>query len=166
MRSNTHHAFRFCGSAEVLVFVVMCFAQAQSQSAILAGIVKDISGAEVPKAEIELKANNGLFFRTATDSRGSFTIVSTPGEYSLTASSPGFAVFTKTVHLTASAPIIEQIELALSNCTNCVTVCDALCGLQPEPIQPLTEPLNLLLPIQPLPPFKFRPRSSKNLPVT
>jgi hypothetical protein len=93
MRFDTRRAFIL--RSAMLVLIVSCFVQAQSQSAILAGIVKDTSGAEVPKAEIELKADNGQVFRTTTDSRGSFTIVSTPGEYALTVSSTGFAVSPK-----------------------------------------------------------------------
>lgn len=159
MRSDTQYAFMFRRSSAVLVFVIMCFAQAQSQNAILTGIVKDISGAVVPKAKIDLKAGNGQVLQTTTDNAGGFTIESTPGVYTLTASSQGFTVFKEVVHLTANAPVVEQVVLQLSYCTNCVTVsvCD-LCEVQPEPIQSL----NSLLPLEPIPPFKFHTRNSKN----
>jgi Carboxypeptidase regulatory-like domain len=159
MRSNTQHAFKFRRSSAVIVLVIMCFAQAQSQNGILTGIVKDTSGAAVPEAKINLKAGNGQVLQTTTDNAGSFTIESTPGVYTLTASSQGFKVFTEVVHLTANAPVVEQVVLQLGYCTNCVTVtvCD-LCEVQPEPIQSL----NSLLPLESIPPFKFHPKNSKN----
>ena len=67
------------GSSAVLVLIVSCFAQAQSQNAILTGIVKDISGAAVSKVKIDLKAGNGQVLQTTTDNAGGFTIASTPG---------------------------------------------------------------------------------------
>jgi hypothetical protein len=159
MRSNTQHAFMLRESSAVLVFVVMCFAQAQSQNAILTGIVKDTSGAAVPKAKIDLKASNGQFLRTTTDNAGGFTIESTPGVYTLTASSQGFNVFAEVV---ANAPIVEQVVLQLLNCTNCETVCDEICGAQPEHIPKLSEYLDSLLPLKPYPPLKLHYRHPKN----
>jgi hypothetical protein len=161
MRSITLRALMFRGLSPALILVVSCFAHPQSQSAILAGIVKDSSDAEIPKAEIELKAHNGQFSRTTTDNRGSFTIVSTPGEYALTVTYPGFKAFTKTIHLTANAPTIEQVGLALSNCTNCATVCEP-CGVEPQHIPELSESLDSLLPLKPLPSLKLHPRNYKN----
>ncbi|WP_433973954.1 carboxypeptidase-like regulatory domain-containing protein [Tunturiibacter lichenicola] len=121
---------------------------------------KDTSGAVIPRAEIDLKADNGQVFKTTTDNSGSFTIEGTPGLYALAATSQGFKIFTETVHLTANAPTAKQVVLEVSS-SGC-----GVCVVQTEPIRLLDEPLNLLLPIKPLPPFKFRPRSSKNLPVT
>ena len=143
----------------MLIITPSCFAQSESQTASITGILKDISGAVVPKANIALKAGNGQVLQTITDNAGDFTIESTPGVYTLTASSQGFKVFTEVVHLTANARVVEQVVLQLGYCTNCVNVtgCD-LCKVQPEPIQPL----NSLLPMEPIPPFKLHPRNYKN----
>ncbi|WP_353066503.1 carboxypeptidase-like regulatory domain-containing protein [Tunturibacter psychrotolerans] len=160
MRSNTRRTFILRGSSAIFVLIVSCFLQAQSQSAILTGIVKDASGAVIPKAEIDLKDDNGQVLKTTADNSGSFTIEGTPGQYALTASSQGFEIFTETVHLTANASTEKQLVLQVGS-NGC-----GVCVVQTEPIQLLDEPLNLLLPLKPLPPFKFRPRSPKNLHVT
>jgi len=81
----------------MLIITPSCFAQSESQTASITGILKDISGAVVPKANIALKAGNGQVLQTITDNAGDFTIESTPGVYTLTASSQGFKVFTEVV---------------------------------------------------------------------
>jgi hypothetical protein len=155
MRSNTQHAFLLRGSAAVLVFVCSCFAQAQSQSAIISGTVRDITGAAVPKAEIALMTNSVRVLQTTADNTGSFTIEGTPGEYALTASSPGFTAFIEIVHLTANAPTVKQVVLK-------VAACGDHCENQPEQIQLLSEQLNLLVPLEPIPPLTFHSRRSKS----
>src|SRR5215217_5455061 len=77
-------------------FIGTCFfpavAVAQVETATIVGIVRDQSGAVVPKAALTItNVQTAISVRTETDAEGSYLVPSLrPGEYTVTAESRGF----------------------------------------------------------------------------
>jgi Carboxypeptidase regulatory-like domain len=141
----------------VLIISASCFAQSESKIATITGTVTDTTGAVIPKSKVTLEPTNGPPIQAITDNAGHFEISAAPGEYILTASAVAFRATKKAVHLSAVAPTIENIPLPLA---------DGGCGVCVEPVpalETLSEPLDLLLPLSLLPPYKFPARTSKHL---
>ena len=84
------------GALVVVVFVLAAFAwgrAAQTDRGILAGTIKDVSGAAVPGVRVE--AQGPVTASAVTDARGAFRIVNlVPGDYVVTATLAGFATTT------------------------------------------------------------------------
>src|SRR6186713_390149 len=80
----------------VVVFVLAAFAwgrAAQADRGILAGTIKNVSGAAVPGVRVE--AQGPVTASAVTDARGTFRIVNlVPGDYVVTATLAGFATTT------------------------------------------------------------------------
>jgi hypothetical protein len=89
----------------------ICFAQFEAGS--LAGTVKDLSGAIVPGAKIEVRNRLTNSVRTGTSSEGGqFDFVALePGQYSITATHPGFRDQTEVFQLTVGQR--QEIDLVL-----------------------------------------------------
>jgi hypothetical protein len=148
--------------AFTLAMTVPC-AQPQSivdsGTATLSGTVVDAAGAVIPKAILSLEKTHSPHLQTTTDSSGHFAIEAPPGEYILNVSAYGFQASKTPLHLTAETPDVERISLLISSTDYCT-----LCGNTVETIQIEVpkEPLNLLLPLNPIPPFKFTARNTKH----
>jgi hypothetical protein len=125
-------------------------------TATLSGTVMDVTGAFVPGAIVSLGTAERLHQQTTTDNKGHFAIEATPGEYTLRAVSPGFFVFKETVHLTAATPITQNVTLSIGTFSGPVVE-------DPHPVKSLNAPLDLLLPLTPLPPFHLSAKSLKHL---
>jgi hypothetical protein len=142
----------------VLIITASCFAQSGTQIATITGTVTDATGAVIPKSKVTLEPTNGPVIQAITNNTGHFEISAPPGEYILTVSAQAFRISKKAVHLSAATPTLENIPLALGSCGPCLTV---------EPIYPALETLNvpfdLLLPLSPLPPYKFPAKNPKHL---
>jgi outer membrane receptor protein involved in Fe transport len=90
------------------VFVCFAAALAQQQLTKISGVVSDSTGAAIPRASIEFDSN-GTTIRTATDSGGNFTLLSTRAYGMLSVSSPGFA--TAKIEVTRAPVDPLQIKL-------------------------------------------------------
>ncbi|HXE81338.1 MAG TPA: TonB-dependent receptor [Vicinamibacterales bacterium] len=88
-----------------------CYAQGRSAS--LTGAVRDQSGAVVPGASVILRRTSGAFEQHVTvDAHGTFAIGAlVPGEYEITATSPGFTTAVQRVALQPGEA--SRIELVL-----------------------------------------------------
>lgn len=89
---------------------------AQAGTGTLKGQVADPSGAVIPQAQVTVTEANGKTAATATaDATGAYVIQGlAPGNYTVTATSPGFAPFTAPVSITAgskSLDIAMQIQV-------------------------------------------------------
>lgn len=89
---------------------------AQLSSATVTGLVRDASGADIPNVKVVLKNLDTSVERTATtNSAGNYVFLSlTPGNYSLTASSPGLQTsqiskFTLAVNQTVTLDITMEV---------------------------------------------------------
>jgi hypothetical protein len=84
----------------MMLAVVLGFgltAAAQEQRGSIEGLVRDTSGAVMPGATVEAKADNGAVITAVTDATGMFRFPSVaPGTYTLTATISGFAPQTLT----------------------------------------------------------------------
>ena len=82
------------GTLVVVVFVVASLVwgnAAQSNRGSLAGTIKDVSGAVLPGVTVE--ASGPMVASAVTDTRGAFRINNLiPGDYTVTATLPGFVV--------------------------------------------------------------------------
>jgi hypothetical protein len=145
--------------AFTLAMTVPC-AQPQSfvdaGTATLSGTVVDSSGAVIPKAILSLEKTDSPHLQTTTDSSGHFAVEAAPGEYILKVSAQGFRASEKSIQLTVAVPTVEKIPLEVGGCTLCVTV-------ETIPVETLDASLDVLLPLSPLPPYKFATRNAKHL---
>ena len=67
-------------------------ATAQEQRGAIEGIVRDTSGAVLPGAAVEARANTGVVLSTVTDTTGQYRFPSLlPGTYEITATLQGFS---------------------------------------------------------------------------
>jgi hypothetical protein len=146
--------------AFTLAMTVPC-AQPQSfvdaGTATLSGTVVDSSGAVIPKAILSLEKTDSPHLQTTTDSSGHFAIEAAPGEYILNVSAYGFQASKIEVGLSAGTHNMGKILLSVSMdaCGVCVT--------QVIPIDTINASLDVLLPLSPLPPYKFATRNAKHL---
>lgn len=112
---------RVCSIAALVcpILLLAPYADAQSTAlperraeAAIAGVVRDASGAGVPRATIVIRQESVSLEHVIDAARdGSFTVVRlTPGRYLVTASAPGFASVTESVE----APRVEPLTLTLS----------------------------------------------------
>jgi len=98
---------------------------AQQATANVNGVVKDPSGAAVPKAQIELtNMNTGVVRRTATNTDGIYDFPSVvPGVYSMQASAPGFTTVSQPpVTLQVGQTANFDFELKVGSTSATVTV--------------------------------------------
>jgi hypothetical protein len=100
------------------------YAQAQSNSASIAGTVLDPSGAVVPNATIEIHNPVSHFDRsTTTDSSGKFSFANVPfNPYHLSVTGEGFAPYAQDVEVRSSVPVDLKIGLTISGSSQTVTV--------------------------------------------
>jgi hypothetical protein len=100
-------------------------ASAQEFRGTISGTVTDPTGAEVPGASIEVvETQTGTINRTTSDKAGQYVApFLPPGEYSITATKPGFEAFARTgITLQAQEHPIIDLALAVGNANQTVTV--------------------------------------------
>jgi hypothetical protein len=112
----------------VLVFLLgVCSMQAQQTG--FSGVITDAQGATISGARVEAKQSGGSSFFATTNSTGAYVIpITTAAEYTVTASSPGFAKVEKHVLLLVGqlAQIDLSLPIASANQTVVVEAADAL----------------------------------------
>jgi hypothetical protein len=91
------------------------FASAQAASGIVSGTVTDPSGALVPSATVVLAGSGGFSKSVASGANGAFTFGQLPpGQYSLTVTASGFAVFSlDNVQVSGTKPTLASVALQL-----------------------------------------------------
>jgi len=123
----------------VLIIAASYLAQAQPQTAIITGTVKDMTGAIIPDASVSLEANKEVAQRTHTDENGLFTMTSRPGDYIFRVAAQGFITYDISIHLDDAAIVRKHVVLNVGFCSPCVTVFDS----SGQPISPrVTTPHN------------------------
>ena len=101
-----------------LLFTCVCLcpvlAFAQQETATVTGLVRDESGAIVPKAVVIVtNVHTNISVKTETDEAGAYVIPSLrPGEYSVTVESSGFRKFVRT-GITLQVAQVARIDLTL-----------------------------------------------------
>jgi|GEM_PF-3229881 len=106
----------------VLIIAASYLAQAQPQTAIITGTVKDMTGAIIPDASVSLEANKEVAQRTHTDENGLFTMTSRPGDYIFRVAAQGFITYDISIHLDDAAIVRKHVVLNVGFCSPCVTV--------------------------------------------
>jgi len=89
---------------------------AQAQSAVVAGVVRDVTGGALPGVSVELRPASGAPFGTVTDARGAFQFDHVaPGRYQVTFSLVNFASVRRSVDVTALGARADAVlRLALT----------------------------------------------------
>src|SRR4026209_2019529 len=113
VRNRTAFKFRCTRRRQRFICAICCImlpiATANAQQR-LSGLVSDSSGAAIANARVEFRAGEDIV-RTATDSSGNFTGLSTQSYGTLSITSPGFN--TVRVHVsTANGPLQIRLEPA------------------------------------------------------
>ncbi|MEO7407102.1 MAG: carboxypeptidase-like regulatory domain-containing protein, partial [Vicinamibacterales bacterium] len=95
-------------------WIVPLTAFAQQETATMTGAVRDPSGATMPKATVTVtNIRTNISVKTKTDDAGVYTIPSLrPGEYSVTAESPGFSKVVRT-GVTLQVAQVARIDVTL-----------------------------------------------------
>ena len=89
-------------------------AMAQEQRGAIEGIVRDTSGAVIPGAAVEARANTGVVLSTVTDTTGQYRFPSLlPGTYEITATLQGFTT-KKQSDVPVSLGEVKKVDLALA----------------------------------------------------
>jgi Carboxypeptidase regulatory-like domain len=134
---NLSHRLRFVACAALtafsLLFMPSAFGQVDEGS--VTGVVQDASGAVVPNAKVTLlNVDQGLSTVSTSDSSGSYTFSPVKlGNYSVSASAPGFSVTTQqNVTVAVSQNVRVNIELKPGAETQTVEVTTAPPQLQTE----------------------------------
>jgi hypothetical protein len=128
-----------------------------SQTTTIMGTIVDATGATIPGAVVSLKTADGPALQITTDSNGHFAIGTEPGEYTFRASAQGFRIYEQSVHLTAATPITQNVTLSVGMFSGPVSVED------PHPVKSVNASLDMLLPLNPLPPLPLSNKTSKHL---
>ena len=119
----------------LLLFVCLNVAFAQSDLGSISGIVKDPSGAVVPKAQVTVKNEATATERgTTTNESGFYTVTNIPpGLYTITAEAAGFKKYESTHNkLDPSAALGVELTLAVGAATETVEVAASAQVLQTE----------------------------------
>ena len=114
---------RTCAVLLFALFVAVP-AMAQEQRGAIEGIVKDTSGAVLPGAAVEARANTGVVLSTVTDTTGQYRFPSLlPGTYEITATLQGFTS-KKQSDVPVSLGQVKKVDfaLALASVAETVTV--------------------------------------------
>src|SRR5579864_3568033 len=101
--------------AGILAFVLLVSASwAQVSTSRVEGTVTDKTGAVVPNATVKItNEGTGVSYNATTTSSGTYAVPSlTPGQYSVTVTSPGFeTVQSQHNVLTVGAPLVVDVKL-------------------------------------------------------
>jgi len=122
-------------SLAALVLVLPLPALGQVGSTSLEGIVDNLSGARIARANVSLlNADNGLHARAVTDSEGRFSFpIIAPGRYTATASAPGMAEATQSgLELYVGGSMQLQFRLRLAGHAENLTVIAPPAILDPD----------------------------------
>ena len=78
------------------------------------GVVTDPAGAVIPHAQITATSDNGQTSNAETDASGAYQVRGlAPGAYTVSATSPGFAVSTSTVTVSSGQPRTANIKMQI-----------------------------------------------------
>ena len=104
------------GLLTALLLIVAAGASAQQSSGTLRGQVADEFGGLIVGATVTVEDSNGVQKTATTDAEGNFAFPSLPpGRYTLTVSSPGFAVYENSeVELAAGANVQSNVTLTVA----------------------------------------------------
>jgi hypothetical protein len=99
-------------------------ATAQSNSGTVAGFVTDSTGAAIPNATLKLSnAVSGYSQSTTSDAQGHFQFPNVPFHgYTLSATSPGFSPFSKSISVDSPVAVNFPVTLAIAASTDSITV--------------------------------------------
>ena len=96
----------------VVLLSLLCVGAMRAQQTGFSGVITDTQGATISGARVEAKQSGGSSFFATTNGTGAYVIqITTAAEYTITASSPGFAKVQKKVLLLVGQ--LAQIDLAL-----------------------------------------------------
>ena len=113
----------FCvwfGSALAVMLFLGATAAAQHSTGSISGRAVDRQGAILPGAQVKLQPGD---ISAATDGQGQFNLIGlAPGEYTLTISYVGFAIFTKQVQVTAGQASRVEANMVVSGKNEEITV--------------------------------------------
>jgi hypothetical protein len=114
----------FVGRLLVLTALVVWPARGFAQDAVLAGSVKDATGAVLPGVTITaVHEASGNTFETVTDANGTFRLPVRVGGYHITAQLSGFQTLTRTdVELLLGRQVVLSLELSPATIQETVTV--------------------------------------------
>lgn len=111
------------------------FAYGQADQGTITGVVQDATGAVIPKSDVTLtNVDTGLVLKTTASAAGVYTFSPIKiGNYTVSASAPGFKVTTQeSIHLNAQARLNVVLTLTMGSVTQSVTVSTAPPLLQTE----------------------------------
>jgi hypothetical protein len=123
--------------ALMFVLAVMTVASLHAQTATtgdVAGVVTDPTAAVVSGVSVTLKnLDTGSSTSRATDSQGSYNFaLLQPGNYSVSASAPGFEKIVKNVTLALGSSVTANLQLSISSQQQTVEVTDQVAGVQTD----------------------------------
>src|ERR1700761_7227510 len=128
-----------------------------ADTGIVTGTIVDPTGAGIQKATVSIRNDRVSYLTVKSDNEGHFVIEAAPGVYTLRASGEAFGASEKTVTLTSGTPTVEQITLYLAESCPCGSISPT------TPLEVLTSSLELLLPLNPLPPYQLSAKTLKHL---
>jgi carboxypeptidase family protein len=123
--------------AFIVLFVVTAVASLGAQTATtgdIAGVVTDPTAAVLSGVSVTLRnLDTGSSTSTTTSPQGSYNFAFLqPGNYSISASGPGFNKTVRKVVVTLGASVTADLQLAISSQSETVEVTDAVTGVQTE----------------------------------
>ena len=111
---------RFLGTLVLTALVLTVAAPAQQKSGTVSGRAVDREGAVLPGARVKLQPGD---VTGATDGQGEFNFIAiAPGDYTLTISYVGFAVFTQQVKVIGGQATRVEAQMKVSSASEEVTV--------------------------------------------
>jgi len=108
----------------ILIAVMLCQAQGQTERSSIHGRVLDENRAAVSGARINAQGSRALF-SVITDANGDFSLPLVPGEYALTVNAEGFAETARTVKVKPATSASLEILLEVAGSTATVTIMGA-----------------------------------------
>src|SRR5258708_30914476 len=128
----------------VLIAVVLCQAQIQTERSSIAGRVLDENRAAVSGARIKAQGSHASF-SVITDANGHFSLPLVPGEYALTVNAEGFAEAARTVKVKPATAASLEILLEVAGSTATVTIMGAdTLGYRAQEVSSATKTSTLL----------------------
>ena len=120
-------ALRFCAPLFLTAFLFLPAAMAQETTAGVQGVVKDPSGAVIPKASVEVTSPALIGIKKLeTDSAGNYRFINLPpGTYSITVTASGFRTQKRTVDLAVGHSPTVDIAMEVGTTTETIEVAES-----------------------------------------